>query len=334
MRIFLPIKQTVASFVYFVCAIPRWFINQFNSSLNEIKNIRYNLKNISETNIKLGIHHIEKGNIYDAIFRLRLVEKFFDPNNKIANYWLGWSYLLKGDYEKSKLALAKAQDEDKVNLLSFIENIDNQKYIPQNIYNIHRSLTSNQFSQLFDSNTQNIPENLVIELNESITYLPEEYKILDLGSNMGLLGYELKRRMQEKSHISAVEISEKMIELQKSCYEEKILYDEIFNAPVDNFIKNTNVKYDIIASLDGFTFTKDLTSTFKNIYSILNTKGYFAFAVKGREAKKHSKSIFKISYDLKEISALLHDLGLEILSFKKNNLELKNNYAIFVCRKI
>jgi hypothetical protein len=40
-----------------------------------------------------------------------LVEKYLDPNNKLAYYWLGWVYFLKQDYKNSIINLIKAGND-------------------------------------------------------------------------------------------------------------------------------------------------------------------------------------------------------------------------------
>lgn len=332
-NIFSSMKNVIKSCLSGITQIPSWFKQQLFCLFNDIKNIRYSLKNLASSNMDLGIYHMQNGNFRDAIFRFKLVKRFFEPGNKIVRYRLGWVYFLKQDHKNAVIQLAKAEQEDEVNLLAFIKSIDSAQYIPSNIYSLYRDLTAQLFIDKFNSNVVNIPKNLVLELNTNITDLPENYDILELGSNVGLLGNELQKRMQEQCSITAVETSSRMLELQNLYFPDRQLYDAIIHNPIGEFLENNSKQYDIITSLDGLTFAKNLQETFANIFATLKPKGYFACVIGSSTATQLANSCSEFTYNSQKISVLLHDIGFNILSFKEINLEIKNNYAIFICRK-
>ena len=332
-NIFSGIKNTTKSFVSGICELPTFIKNQIQRVKNEFITLREKLRNVADSNMKLGIYHLRSGNYRDAIFRFKLVEKYLDPNNKLAYYWLGWIYFLKQDYKNSIINLIKAKNEDDVNLLQFVKSIDNVQYVPAQIHALYRDIRASNFIDKFQSDTHDISRTLVLELNEAITSLPEEYNILELGSNVGLLGYEISKRMQESFYLTATEVSAEMIDLQTTFYPNQELYDKVLQIPVDEYLLKTKQKYDVICSLDGFAFTSDFKTIFQNVFSVLNDGGYFAFAVRSSQNNNFSEKLLEFSYNNTQLFNALKESGFEVLSSKEFNLEIKNNYSIFVCKK-
>lgn len=332
-NIFLGIKNTTKSFLSTICGLPTFIKDQIQRVKNEFVALREKLKNISDSNMKLGIFHLRSGNYRDAIFRFKLVEKYLDPNNKLAFYWLGWIYFLKQDYKNSIINLVKSGNEDDVNLLQFVKSIDTVQYVPVQIYALYRDIKASNFVDKIASDIYDIPKTIVLELNEAITSLPEEYYVLELGSNVGVLGYELNKRMQEKFYLTSTEVSSEMIDLQMSFYPNQELYDKVLQVSVDEYLMKTNQKYDIVCSLDGFAFTSDLKPIFQNVFSALNQDGYFAFSVRSTKKNSFSNALLEFSYDNTQVLSFLKEVGFKVLSSKEFNLEIKNNYSIFVCKK-
>jgi predicted TPR repeat methyltransferase len=286
---------------------------------------------MASSNMNLGVYHLYKRNYNDSIFRFQLVDRFLDPNNKKANYWLGWCYLLKSDHKKSIVHLAKAEKEDTVKLLDFVKSIDKTKTIPEQIYKIHRDITAETFANRFFSESKSLPKELVMELNNNISKLSKEYTILELGSNLGALSFELNERMQDKMHLTSTEISKELIKLQSEFFPKKSRATEVIETSNSEFFKSNKQKYDIICSLNGFAFDADLTEFFTKITSHLKPSGYFAFAIKLSKNETHLSSELEFSYNEKDLSKQLAKAKLQIISSKEISLEIKNNYSIFVC---
>ena len=279
--------------------------------------------------MELGIYHLKHHNWNDAIFRFKMIDKFLDPNNKIANYWLGWAYFLKNNHSKAIIHLTKAGNEDSVNLLEFVKSIDNVQYVPPQILALHRDIMAVSFIEKFASKTENLPQSIVLALNNVMQNLPEEYSILELGSNIGLLGSEINKRLQETHLITAVECSAEMIKLVPKHTE----YDRVIQAPVHEFLIQTPQDYDIIVSLEGFSFAANLTDVFNLIFSKLKGGGYFAFATCCTKDSIFSSKFLEFAYSSEYLKAELTKAGFNILFSQEIALEIKNNYCIFVCTK-
>lgn len=312
---------------------PSFIKSKINDCVGAFNDFKYSVNNIASSNMELGIYHLYKRNYRDAIFRFKLIEKFLDPNNKKANYFLGWIYFLKNDYKNSIIQLTKAGTEDKIGLFSFVKSIDTAKIVPSKIYQMHRDIVAEAFIARFITKTEDIPKRFILNLNKEIKELPEEYSILELGGNVGLLGHELKKRMQESFSLSSVEISESMIKLQPVYFPNTKLYDEIFNESVDHFLKKKSKKYNIICSLNGFAFESDLTNIFNDIFLSLESSGYFAFLIKISQNNELSSNSLEFSYQDQKLLDQLVTAGFIILSHEQFSLEIKNNYSMFVCTK-
>ena len=123
------------------------------------------------------------------------------------------------------------------------------------------------------------------------------------------------------------------------------MYDKVLQIPVDEYLLKTKQKYDVICSLDGFAFTSDFKTIFQDVFSVLNDDGYFAFAVRSSQNNNFSKKLLEFSYNNAQLFNALKESGflvlthkhvrkhIEVLSSKEFNLEIKNNYSIFVCKK-
>lgn len=307
--------------------------SEFVKVKENLKNLRHNLKDIVKSNLDLGVYHLRLRNYNDAIIRFKLVIKFLDQDNKLAKYWLGWVYFMKKDYEKAERYLKESKQYDEIKLLSFIKNIDNITHVPVDIYTMHRDIMADLIMDQYSSVDYNILTELVTELNFCAEDLPDEYSILELGSNIGVLGREIRDRMQESFYITAVEPSRKMLDIQEEIFADESCYDYLFNMSVDRFLEENKNQYDVIYSLNGFSNNADLSSTFSKIYETLSDGGYFAFVVKIENIGKRHKDFLEFSYNSDHIQSSLKEVGFDILSAREFLLEIKNNYSIFICTK-
>jgi len=66
----------------------------------ELVNMRHKMSNLLDTNYKLGMKHLENGNLSDAIFRFNFITKFW-PHYYDAYYQLAYTLVLKKKYNKA-----------------------------------------------------------------------------------------------------------------------------------------------------------------------------------------------------------------------------------------
>lgn len=102
---------------------------KFELAQEEFSNIKEKCNNLLETNLELGLKHLENGHLPEAIFRFRFINKFW-PNCFDAYYHLAYSLFLKEkDAEAKKVLqklLKKNPDYDPVaqKLLTHLNNSD------------------------------------------------------------------------------------------------------------------------------------------------------------------------------------------------------------------
>jgi tetratricopeptide (TPR) repeat protein len=77
---------------------------QFQLAQEEISIVRKKCKNLRETNYLLGLKHLENGRLTDAIFRFRIIKKFW-PDLFDAYYQLAYCLILKNKPQKAKEVL-------------------------------------------------------------------------------------------------------------------------------------------------------------------------------------------------------------------------------------
>lgn len=332
-NIFVRIKNTIKFFFSSILALPSLAKNKMLDFKNECQNLRSKLGNIANSNMELGIYHLMAGNYNDAIFRFKLIEKYLEPSNKLASYWLGWCYFLKQNYPKAIINLNNAAGEDKLGLSQFILNIDKAESIPSSIYAMCRDIIANKFAENFINSEVNIPEFMICKLNNIIKNLPENYTILEIGSNIGIVGHEINSRMQEKFILNSTEISKKMIDSQSILYPEKNLYSQIINMHPLEYILSAKEKYDIIVSLEGLNFSSELEKVFKDIYLVINKNGYFAFGLYIAENTHFSGKLLCFTFSRLEVITNLQKTGFNIISEKIFTLKEKIGYTVFFCKK-
>jgi len=84
--------------------LSKFLEEKFSSAQDEFFIIKDKCGNLKETNYKLGLKHLEKGNLSEAIFRFRITKKFW-PQCFDAYYHLAYSLTLKQKYHEAKEVL-------------------------------------------------------------------------------------------------------------------------------------------------------------------------------------------------------------------------------------
>lgn len=328
------IKDKVKLYYYKITNIPNWCKNKILDSTNYYNDCKYKLSHLKETNFELGIDHLYKGNLNDAILRFKLVDKFFARADPKIYYWLAWTYFLKNNYSTSLDYAQKSSTEDKAQLGRFLQNYKNAKEIPGAVQQQYRDLTARYYTNSFrNENDIHLPYSFIHETINRITDLPDNYNILELGSNVGLIGYEIQKRFPESFSLTGVESSNVMNNLLNIYYPNTKIYDQVFEVSIPDFIKQSSDKFDIILSFCGLSFTGNLKIYFDAIYSLLNESGYFAFCLPVAASTSYSLKRKEFIFNLDEIIEILNTGKFTILSSQKLILAENNKYCIVVCKK-
>ena len=323
------IVGSLKSFINFISDLPLLIKGRVNYIKKYLAGIRYNLSNLTDSNLDLGKYHLRIGNYNDAIFRFKLIDSYLDKNNPVANYWLGWGYFFKGKYNKALYHLEKAGTEDIVGLRDFIQNIDNLTEVPEEICRLHRDIMASSYIDRFDVAANNIPLKMVSELNAVITKLSEHYSILELGSNIGLVGFEINQRMADGFSLTGVETSAELIQLQSLYLRQDQIYNSVIQQDITSYLLDNETKHDIIISLDGLSYAANLEPAFNLIKSRLKSGGYFTLAFKTSLVNKFLTNYLEFTYNPAEIRNTLIKVGFQIKAELEVKSGIRNNYTIF-----
>lgn len=88
------------------------FISQkYDDAWEELSIIREKCKDLRQTNYELGLMHLENGHLSEAIFRFRIIKRFW-PNCFDAHYQLAYCLALKEKYPAAKKVLISLLEKD------------------------------------------------------------------------------------------------------------------------------------------------------------------------------------------------------------------------------
>lgn len=305
--------------------------------------IKYKFNNLSKANLNLGVHHLMQLNLTDAVIRFKLIDKLIDPSNEQANYWLGWSYFLKNNNDKALYHLNRAGKEDNIGLQAFIVDYANYSEVPADIWQQYMDIIAKKWSKI------NIIEDKEIHLSSlfaqcvlrNIDDLPNDYHIFEMGTNIGVIGIELRKRFPGNFTLSGIEASKNMLSTtEQLTYSDKYVYDHLICDSIQNFTDNDlsaqllRKKANIVISFLGFGFTKKLEQYLDFIFSILEYNGYIAFCFAAESATSYSMKKKQFVFDKNTIDIFLATKKLVLLEFKEVKLGINNKYYIYILKKL
>ncbi|WP_375326934.1 SAM-dependent methyltransferase [Candidatus Tisiphia endosymbiont of Nemotelus uliginosus] len=332
--IFSTLKEKLKLCYQGITNFPSWYQRKVLIIINYFVDVKYKVAHIKETNLNLGLEHLYKNNLNDAILRFKLVEKFLAPQDPEANYWLGWTYFLKNNHTKAVSHLQKSCKADQVKLGLFLQNYQNLSEIPQQIWRQYRNLIAQHYINKFYSNNKlHLPYIFVSKIINTIPSLPDTYSVLELGSNVGVIGYEVKKRFPDHFTITGVESAKAMSQLISLYYSNLNIYDQLIETSIPNFLEQHPDKYDVILSCNSLAFTKDLTKYFTLISSITRELGYFAFCLPIDQTSSFSIARKEFISTIEEINSALNQVKFIILSNEELELEKNSKYYMVVCKK-
>jgi tetratricopeptide (TPR) repeat protein len=101
--------------------------NSIKKAREEFSLMRKKCENLLETNYNLGIFHLEKGNLRDAIFRFKFIKKFW-PNHTPSIYQLAYCLMIDKKTHQAKEILEELikkdpNYQDAVVLLNHIKSV-------------------------------------------------------------------------------------------------------------------------------------------------------------------------------------------------------------------
>jgi thioredoxin-like negative regulator of GroEL len=89
-----------------------------------VEDIKYKFDNLYETNLNNGKTHLKKGNLFDATFRFKIVNRFW-PDKPEGQYYYAYCLVLTNKVSKGKEILAKIENKyDDAKILLYRLNND------------------------------------------------------------------------------------------------------------------------------------------------------------------------------------------------------------------
>lgn len=259
--------------------IPKKIKELSNDTIEHLITITNKSKDLAKTNFELGLFHLDKGNINDAIIRFYFTIKL-KADHAPAHYHLARCYLIKQNYEKAELELKKALLCDPNFTLAqyrldSLQHSLNTKYIPiEIIREDFNSIADNYEYFMLEMQEYHAPEDLANMLASFIESrdIPNDEGIscLDLGCGTGLVGASLVEKVTVKSLIG-IDISRNMLELAKKL---EINQEPVYHETLEkdfNHLELEDKKFDLITSCLSFGYDSDLVKVFNNLDLLSNS---------------------------------------------------------------
>lgn len=306
--------------------------------LSSIKESKEKLKNIIETNYKLGLYHLNANNLNDAAFRFRLV-LYFEPTHYNALYNLAKCLIAKkrkeSAIEKLKLALQLKTDFAEAKyLLGIIDGSCEVESIPLSIIRDYYDKIADQFNDKFSiQKGYKLPMHMANLLCSTIETNGKDFSVLDIGCGTGKCGEAIYQKLKV-SNMIGVDISSKMLEkAQELKKNNEYVFDKLVNLDYMRLLKETHLKYDIIVAGLSLHFNKNLDPILSLLKSTLSQKGHIVFAVeKSDDADvKLNSSYENFCYNEKFIKESIVTAGLHLLSLDEILINDKKSILIAIC---
>lgn len=258
----------------------------------DLKASKSKFKDLAQTNYELGLNHLKRNNLKDAIFRFKLVIKF-RPQKAEAYYNLGRAYMLNDEIEKASVNLKKSLDlnpslsrpkyylqqiQNPEEIIEIPLDIVLEKYIP--VKNNYGDLVESEDGKKVIDNQKLLKE----EILKSFLYHHNNNKImlniLDIQCAKGFFGQMLSEKGMLRS-IVGLELYDIRKEVSESLMDEdeKPVYDKVLKLEAREFLIENRTRFDCIfmpVSMCHFGDVKDILFLLK---SALNIDGFLCFSV-------------------------------------------------------
>lgn len=331
-------KTLIVEFIYCILGIPQYIRRTYINCLLLIAEQKAKFRNILATNIDLGKHHLFSGRISDALLRFRIAHLLFDTNNKEINYWLGWCYFFKSDYETAIAYLEDSKEHDKHHLINLIKNNHTIQTVAEPLWHIMQPIrVSAHHDNYYRNNSHtsliDLPSDFIKLCMNNIKTINNGSEILDYGCNLGMVGSILDTIISSKYHLSAIEDIEIFADYTQHLIGERgHIYDQITNISLYDAHKSLAAKkYDLITSFDNLIFTQDLTTYFKSFHRALTKNGHLAILLPLSDKTGWSIDNQSFVFNENDLKSQLKLAEFNILDIKKWKLSADRSFIAFIC---
>lgn len=245
-----------------------------------------NRLNLRQNNFDLGVSHLKKGNISDAVFRFTIVT-WLEPQNAAAWYYLGRSQIADGKTDLGIKSLNKSlQLQPKNEEARYLLAVADGAKVPvaQLPRMMPRSLSQDHFELLAETHdSEQLDEykykgHIVLadavrsELGERANL-----RVLELGVGTGLCGARLRDKAVA---LTGADFSASMVgQAQKRLDGEgKPFYDTVVQREAHEFLREASPEsYDVIIAAGLFSYVGDVSELIALAHQALTPGGILGF---------------------------------------------------------
>lgn len=284
--------------------------------------------NLIQTNYELGIFHLYKYNITDAIFRLKLV-LFFNKNHTLAQYYLATCFYIKTDSEKAKEILEKLLSKDtNFKLAKYLLQFFDDLSIPEQC---DHKIIKEFFNALIDEEydfTDMIPahKSVTTLITNHLIDRDKKLNILDIGCGSGQCFRFLKDSININKSIG-VDFSETAIASVKK----QKLYTQIICQDFQSAANDIREKFDVIVVDSVMHYYKDLSKQLNILKSLLSKNGLLIFTLE--QSPKNIPITFNhilhnLCYNKEYVNKGIASSNLKLLQIESCKLQ---NRTLYIC---
>lgn len=298
--------------------------------IKNCREARVKLKDIPGTNYKLGLLHMRRGNISDAIMRFRMVT-FLMPGKIEAYYNLGRCLVLAGEDDNAvkqfeKVVEMDANFSDAAYMLEKLKNPSKIKSVPLAVIREKCDILA-ELCEEENANEGYIASNTLV--NIALNHIKDKnpsLEVLDLGSGSGTCGKILKKKEVVKS-ITGVDLSGRRIKTASALkLAGQNIYNKLEEKEIRAFLSENNNRYDMILADMAFYYLGSLTDIAELLKKSAKPAAIVAFiTAKNEENDEFSFDIASDSftYSEKYVKEQFAKAGFELLEAK--NIALYHN---------
>ncbi|MBL0318961.1 MAG: methyltransferase domain-containing protein [Alphaproteobacteria bacterium] len=314
---------------------------RFKVAYDELMGAREKMKDLVSTNYNLGMSHLEKGHLKDAVFRFNMLLRFYpeyvpaiyqlgrchylqakndkalgnfqrvlalDPNHQEAHYMLA---LLQGRSDVNDLPLGVVKD-----YFNHIAADYDNEYVQTQEYRGHEKCF--EIARTHFDKTQN-----------------DKWSILDLGCGTGLCA-ALFRENDMAFKIKGIDISVQMLDrARQRLVHERATYNFVKEIDVQTYASEADETFDVIVAAGLFEFIGDLSVVFTGVAAKLAPRGLYIFTIqKDDEPGFHMvPTLESFVHSPSYVETLGVDVGLEMVTKEEFKLYKDKPGVAYVFQK-
>jgi len=308
-------------------------------TINLIKKNQSKVINLEKTNFDLGLYHLRKRNINDAILRFYITSLF---NNKNANayYYLAKCYYLKKNLLKAKKNIALCININNQHTeCKFLQKIITQEgvidEVPESIIEEFYQKYASKYDMEYNVNEGYFTPYDLMEAASK--YVKKAKEILDLGCGTGVCGKKFKSLFPE-ADITGIDIAHNMLaRAQHKYFRNHPIYSKLIHNSVSTFITKSSKKFDVVISCLSSHYKRHLHSDLLEINKLLNAEGYACLAFEKNVSNNNDQTLSygyeNFCYNENYVESELKKSKFKILFSGSSPIKNDRIALIYVCQK-